>query len=173
MPESARPRKQKLRTARENPTIGWREWVGLPELGIGEIKAKIDTGARTSTLHAYHTVPFEQGGRKFVRFWVHPIQRRRLPSVECVAPLVERRIVRDSGGKAEERYVVRTELRIGEQNWPIEVTLTNRDEMSFRMLVGRAAIRGKYNVNPGASYRSGRAATDAVSTVTTANNKGK
>ena len=136
--------------------IGWREWVGLPELGIDAIKAKIDTGARTSTLHAYHAVPFEIAGEQFVRFRVHPVQRRRLPSIECVAPLVERRTIRNSGGKTEERYVIGTRLRIGSGSWRIELTLTNRDEMSFRMLVGRAAIRGRFTVNPNTSYRTGR-----------------
>lgn len=136
-------------------TIGWREWVGLPELGVDRIKAKIDTGARTSTLHAYNIHAFDSNGRSYVRFRIHPVQRHRLPEIECVAPLVDRRMVRNSGGKTEERYVVRTRLRIGNRSWPIELTLTNRDEMSFRMLVGRAAIRGRFNVSPGSSFRTG------------------
>jgi len=136
--------------------IGWREWVGLPDLGIDQIKAKIDTGARTSTLHAYHIAPFEADGRTFVRFRVHPVQRRRLPDIECVAPVVARRSIRDSGGRAEERFIISTTLRIGEDRFEVELTLTNRDQMSFRMLVGRAAIRGRYHVDPGRSFRTGR-----------------
>jgi hypothetical protein len=146
-PGSKRPARQR---------IGWREWVGLPDLGIEHIKAKVDTGARTSTLHAYHIVPFEQDGRTYVRFKVHPVQRRRLPEVECVAPVVARRSIRDSGGRAEERFIILTTLRIGEDHFEIELTLTNRDQMSFRMLVGRAAIRRRYHVDPGRSYRTGR-----------------
>lgn len=156
MTESNRPiRPERKRPLANSKTIGWREWVGLPELGVGKIKAKIDTGARTSTLHAYNIRTFKRDGRNFVRFQVHPVQRRRLPEIECIAPLVDQRKIRDSGGKTEDRYVVRTRLRIGNRSWPIELTLTNRDEMSFRMLVGRAAIRGKFNVNPGSSFRTG------------------
>lgn len=157
MTDSSRPLTSKRTRSQANTkTIGWREWVGLPELGVDRIKAKIDTGARTSALHAFNVVPFKRGGRRFVRFFVHPRQRRRLPEIECVAPLVDQRTIRDSGGKTEDRYVIRTRLRIGNRSWPIELTLTNRDEMSFRMLVGRAAIRGKFNVNPGSSFRTGR-----------------
>jgi hypothetical protein len=156
MTKPSRPSNARHKRARkETKMIGWREWVGLPELGVDRIKAKIDTGARTSTLHAYNISPFVRGGEKFVRFHIHPIQKRRLPELECEAPLVDQRTVRDSGGKTEERYVVSTRLRIGNEAWPIELTLTNRDEMSFRMLVGRAAIRGKFSVNPGSSFRSG------------------
>ncbi|MDX1484033.1 MAG: ATP-dependent zinc protease [Alphaproteobacteria bacterium] len=151
-----RPKAGGGRTAKKRQVVGWREWVGLPELGIEEIKAKIDTGARTSTLHAFDIVPVEENGQKFVRFRIHPVQRRRLPEVECTAPLVDRRTIRDSGGKTEYRYIVRTKLRIGERSWPIELTLTNRDEMSFRMLVGRAAIRKRFIVHPGTSFRTGR-----------------
>ena len=141
-------------------TIGWREWVGLPGLGIGAIRAKIDTGARTSTLHADRVVPFEKEGGEFVRFRVRPEKRPRR-EVECVAPLIDRRGIRDSGGRVEVRYVIATRLSIGNRSWPIELTLTNRDSMSFRMLVGRAAIRGRYRVDPGASYRMGRTAASA------------
>ncbi|MDA0239748.1 MAG: RimK/LysX family protein [Proteobacteria bacterium] len=138
--------------------IGWREWVGLPDLGIENIKAKIDTGARTSALHAYRILRVRKGSKHYVRFLVHPVQRRKTPEVECLAPLVDQRTVRDSGGKTEHRYVISTTLRLGEDEWPVEITLTNRDEMSFRMLLGRAGIRDHCTINPGTSYHMGRPA---------------
>ncbi len=135
--------------------IGWREWISLPDFGIDWIKAKIDTGARTSTLHAFDVEPVTVDGVRCVKFNVHPRQRHKKPEVECVAPLVEERAIKNSGGKTEMRYVIATRLRIGEWEQDIELTLTNRDEMTFRMLIGRAAIRKHYIVNPGASYRAG------------------
>jgi hypothetical protein len=133
--------------------IGWREWVALPDLGIDQIKAKIDTGARTSALHAYQIKRFRRKGQRFVRFYVHPIQRRRRPEVLCEAPLIDERVVVSSNGKPEHRYVVQTLLKIGDIVWPIEITLTNRDVMSFRMLLGRQALRHGLIVDPGSSYR--------------------
>lgn len=162
---SVKPSQIKTKKKRRLATIGWREWVGLPDLGIDQIKAKIDTGARTSTLHAHHIIPFEQGGIKFVRFWVHPVQRHRVPNIECIAPIVDRRTIRDSGGNIEARYVVGTQLRMGNDTWPVELTLTNRDEMSFRMLVGRVAVRGKFNIDPGTSFRIDRIANEELSTI--------
>ena len=141
------------RRSREKLVIGWREWVELPDLGIEQIKAKVDTGARTSALHAYRVKRFERDGKGFVRFYVHPIQRRKRPEVRCEAPLVDERIVISSNGKPEHRYVIETLVKMGGRAWPIEVTLTNRDEMSFRMLLGRQAIRRRLVVDPGRSYR--------------------
>ena len=138
-------------------TVGWREWIALPELGIERIKAKVDTGARTSALHAYRIQQIERGGLPFARFFVHPVQRRRHPEVLCEAPIIDERIVVSSNGTKEHRYVVQTLLRMNGIDWPIQVTLTNRDEMGFRMLLGRQALRGRFLVDPGSSYRLTRA----------------
>lgn len=132
--------------------VGWREWLALPELGIPAIKAKIDTGARTSALHSYRVEPFRRHRRDMVRFDIHPYQGRTSVSVSCTAELLDRRWVSDSGGHRELRYVVQTPLLLGGDEWPIEITLTNRDTMRFRMLLGRSAMEGRLNVIPDASY---------------------
>lgn len=132
--------------------IGWREWARLPELKIDRIKAKIDSGARTSALHAFKVTPFTKDGGAYVRFFVHPVQRRRNPEIACVARVIDQRRITDSGGKSEERYVIRTILKLGKSSWPIELTLSNRDSMGFRLLIGRQAIRRRYVVDPGRSF---------------------
>lgn len=131
---------------------GWREWVSLPDLGIDTIKAKLDVGARTSALHAYDIVPFEEQGRKRVRFRVHPFQGRDDHEVLCEADLVGRRSIKNSGGVVEDRWVIRTSIRMGGVEWPIDITLTNRSRMRFRMLLGRAAMKRHLLVNPGRSF---------------------
>jgi hypothetical protein len=141
---------------KEKITIGWREWVSLPDLGIEHIKAKIDTGARTSALHAFSVRAFTKKGNKMVRFKIHPYQRRNDIVVECVAPILERRWVTDSGGHREQRYVIESTVQLGEDNWPIELTLTNRETMKFRMLLGRTAMKNRVVVNPGRSYLIGK-----------------
>jgi hypothetical protein len=140
----------------ELPVIGWREWVGLPDLGIETIKAKVDTGARSSSLHAYDLVEFEHDGVKYVRFKVHPVQRNNDEVVATEARILEYRSVRSSSGKASLRPVVITNVSLLDQIWPVELTLANRDEMGFRMLLGREAFRGRFLVDAGRSYYGGK-----------------
>lgn len=134
-------------------TIGWREWVRLPGLGGAEVKAKIDTGARTSCLHAYDLLEVERDGRNWVEFAFHPLQRDESTIVETAAPLVDRRRVTASNGVAEVRPVVATMLLLGGRAFEIELTLTRRDEMGFRMLIGRRALQRRFLVDPRRSYR--------------------
>ncbi|MBE9068032.1 ATP-dependent zinc protease [Leptolyngbya cf. ectocarpi LEGE 11479] len=133
-------------------TIGWREWLSLPELGVPNIKVKVDTGARSSAIHAINIEQFEAHGIKKVRFQVAPVQsdNERLVMVETT--LLEERAITDSGGHQQVRPVIMTSVCLGELQWPIELTLTNRDVMGFRMLLGRQAVKDRFLVNPGQSY---------------------
>lgn len=132
--------------------IGWREWVGLPELGIGRIKAKVDTGARTSAIHAFALETEEREDGLWLRFALHPEQRSETAVITCEAKVKDQRTVRDSGGHEEPRYVIETPVQLGNRTWPIEITLTSRDNMGFRMLLGRTAIRARFLVDSNKSY---------------------
>ncbi len=145
------PKKKK-----EKKIIGWREWVGLPELGIAPIKVKVDTGARSSSLHAVELKFFKRGGGQWVRFTVHPIQRTRKVSVSAEAAVFEFRSVKSSSGAASMRPVIVTPIELMGMIWPVELTLAGRDEMGFRMLLGREAFRGRFLVDAGRSYYGGR-----------------
>ena len=140
----------------ERHAAGWREWVALPALGVGRIKAKLDTGARSSAIHAWDIAPRTLDGEQWVAFTLHPLQRNDRVRKDCLARVVDRRYVTNSGGGRERRYVIETLLRIGELEWPIELTITNRDEMGFRMLIGRTAMTGRLTVDPSRSYLIGK-----------------
>jgi len=134
------------------PLIGWREVIALPQLNIPEIKAKIDTGARSSALHAYDLEQYSEAGEMMIRFWVHPYQKNTQYSIQGEAKLLEMRNVRNSGGVSQSRPVIETVVKLGEKEWSIELTLTNRDVMGFRMLLGRQAVRNQFLVDPGQSF---------------------
>lgn len=137
-------------------TLGWREWVGLPDLGIDRIKAKVDTGARTSALHSFEVEAFFEKGHRKVRFSMHPLQKNTDEVIECVADVIDQRVVSDSGGHREKRWVISTPIHIGDEIWPAEFTLTGRDNMMFRMLLGRTAIAGRGMVDPALSFVQGK-----------------
>lgn len=135
---------------------GWREWISLPELGVGWVKAKLDTGARSSAIHAWDVREFDRDGARWASFELHPWQRSDLDAVAVELPILDRRVVRSSTGHEEERLVVATTIRVVGRDLRGELTLTNRDEMGFRMLVGREAMRGELLVDPGRSYLGGK-----------------
>ena len=132
--------------------VGWREWIALPELGVPRIKAKIDTGARSSAIHAF-AIERPDPGR--VRFGVHPTQKSDA-EIWCEAEVLDERWVTDSGGHRELRPFIRTQVEMGEHRWPIEVSLSARDAMRFRMLLGRTALEGRFLVDADASFVMGR-----------------
>ncbi len=145
------------RSSHSNTLTGWREWVALPDLRIDWIKAKIDTGARTSSLHAYDLQEFEREGEQWVRFTVRPWQDSQADAVVAELPVHDRRAVRSSSGHAQERIVVQLMVRLVDREVLAEVTLSNRDEMGFRMLIGREALRRGFVVDPARSFLGGRA----------------
>jgi len=148
------------RQGKKNPPrpliAGWREWVSLPDLDVHAIKAKLDTGARTSALHAWKIQPFHRDDAAWVRFDLHPAQRSNRYVIACEAPVVSQRTIRSSSGETEERYVIKTSVRLGQHDRIVEVTLTNRDEMGFRMLLGRSAMNRWLMVDPSKSFLQGK-----------------
>lgn len=151
-----RPQKKNVLQQSRLPVIGWREWVNLPNLGIKSIKVKVDTGARSSSLHAYDLQEFERDGVKWIRFKVHPVQRKTNEVVQTEAEILEYRSVRSSSGKSTLRPVIITNIELLGVIWSVELTLANRDEMGFRMLLGREAYRQKFLVDAGKSYYGGK-----------------
>ena len=145
-----------MKKEEEKILVGWREWASLPELGIPAIKMKVDTGARTSALHAFSIETFEESGKKRVRFAIHPLQKRRDIEIYCVADMIDERIVSDSGGHREKRIVIKTPICIGDMKWDVEFTLTDRDTMRFRALLGRTAMEDMLVVDPDKSYLTGK-----------------
>jgi hypothetical protein len=152
-PERGRGAKAPKRAGRR--TMGWREWVALPDFGVRAVKAKLDTGARTSTLHAFKPRRFKRDGLDMVRFEVHPVQRSSASKVVVEAEVKGERNVRTSSGQEETRLVVETTLSLAGARWPIELTLSRRDAMGFRMLLGRRALAGRIVVDPAASFLAG------------------
>jgi hypothetical protein len=146
--------------ATEIECLGWREWVSLPELGIKHLKAKVDTGARTSALHAFALERSRKDGKDYADFKIHPFQRNTTIEQSCRAEVVDVRKVTDSGGHREERLVITTPIEIAGDRWDIELTLTERDSMMFRMLLGRTAIRDRFKVDPGRSFLAGKPTLD-------------
>lgn len=132
--------------------IGKEEWLSLPDLGLPAVKARIDSGARTSALHAFNIKLFTSRGEKWVRFDIHPIQKNEKINIHCRAKLIEHREVKSSSGHTESRPVIETTLKLGEHDWPIQITLTNRDSMGYRMLLGREAMEGRMIVDPEISF---------------------
>lgn len=143
-------------------TLGWREWLTLPALNIHRIAAKVDTGAKTSCLHTFNVSTFDKDGALWVRFGLHPIQDNSDVEIWREAAVVDQRTVTDSGGHQEQRYVIRTDLSLNGDTWPIEITLTNRDNMRFRMLLGRTAMNGHCLVNPAASWLLGDSSAEEL-----------
>ena len=138
------------------PVIGWREWVDLTELRCGKIKVKVDTGARSSALHAFNVKEFEKDGETWVKFDVHPDQDSGKRTISTKAKVLEYRKVKNSGGKATMRPVIATTISLMAEVWSVELTLANRDEMGFRMLLGRQAVRGRFLVDAGESFYGGQ-----------------
>lgn len=141
----------------KKPTIGWEEWCAFPELGLPAVKAKIDTGARTSALHADNIKIFQKDGQDYISFDVHPIQKNRKITRTCEAPIIDFRTIISSNGEREKRYVIRTQFQFGDQLFTSDLTLTTRYGMRFRMLLGREALRtGRFLVDPSKSYIFGK-----------------
>ena len=142
--------------------VGSEEWCGLPNLNIPAIKTRVDSGAKTTALHAVNITPFDKNGSAWVRFEVHPIQYDGKTTLICESPVVDKRRVKSSSGIGELRYVINSQISIGENTWEIEVTLTNRDSMGYRMLLGRQAMAGRMLVDPQVSFQFGKVSDEEL-----------
>lgn len=140
--------------------LGSEEWCSFPEIGIPAIKARVDSGAKTSALHAINIAPFVKDDINWVKFDINPIQNNLKTVIHCEALLIDKRIVKSSSGFREQRYVIQTNINIGNETWSIEMTLTNRDSMGFRMLLGREAMSGRILVDPEQKYLLGQPTTE-------------
>lgn len=142
--------------------VGNKEWCALPELGIPATKARIDSGAKTSSIHAFNIKKFHRDGETWVKFEVHPLQKNRRTSIHCEKPVIDQRSVKSSTGIAQLRYVISTTLQMGDKSWEIELTLANRDSMGYRMLLGREAMNGRIIVDPSHSYILGHLSSSKI-----------
>jgi hypothetical protein len=148
--------------AKAKTIIGWREWVAFPDWGLPGIRAKVDTGAKTSAIHAHRPEAETRDGVPGVRFAVHPRERHRAPELRCWAPLVDERRVTSSNGRSELRRVVRTRITLGHLTFRTQLTLTNRDAMGFRVLLGRDTLKPRWIVDPAASFTLGEMDIEAL-----------
>jgi len=144
-----------VQAKKTKPTIGWREWVALPDLGVDAIEVKVDTGARSSAIHAFDLRSYDNDGAEFVRFTIHPERNDDSVTLQVECPVMARRWVTSSSGHRTRRPVIRTNIELMGQSWPIEMTLTNRDTMGYRMLLGRQAIQKRFLVDVAKSYLGG------------------
>jgi ribosomal protein S6--L-glutamate ligase len=144
--------------------VGSEEWCALPQINIPAIKARVDSGAKTSALHAVNITPYKKNGNPWVSFEVHPLQNDGKTTIHCEAPVFDKRRVKSSSGQSEKRFVIKIAISIAEDTWEIEVTLTNRDSMGYRMLLGRQAMSGKMLVDPEASLLLGELSPDVLET---------
>ncbi len=155
--EAGAKAKAKRRKKKSAPLeIGWREWAELPALSDRRILAKMDTGAKTSAIHAYRIREVMRDGRLHAEFHIHPVQKKKRPEIFCSAPIHDRRLIRSSNGAIQERIVIVAVLRLGSREWPIDLSLANRDDMGFRLLIGRDALRKNVIIHPARSFLLGR-----------------
>jgi ribosomal protein S6--L-glutamate ligase len=142
--------------------VGSEEWCVFPSLGVPAIKARVDSGAKTSSMHAFNINKFRRNGESWVSFEVHPLQNDRRTVIRCERPVIDKRIVKSSSGVSETRYVIGATIKVGTESWDIELTLANRDSMGFRMLLGREAMHGRMLVDPSLSFCLGKVNKDRL-----------
>ena len=146
----------------EKTVVGNQEWCAFPDLNIPAVKARVDSGAKTSSLHAFNIKVFEKDGQDWIGFDIHPLQRNKKVNIYCEALLIDKRMVKSSNGKGKRRYVIMTTLKLGEDPWPIELTLANRDSMGFRMLLGREAMKSRLMIDPDEKFLLKKYSTKSI-----------